>query len=306
MLKGLSNVKLFMILGGLVAVYLIIQFTGGKERSSSLRSTLVEIDTAEVSSLQIEKDGSVLMIEKVNDTDWLVELENGKKVTAKASAVKNSLSTLMTIKPSRLASKDPGKWKDYQVDSAGTRVKVIEGSDTTLDIILGRFGVKDQRSYHTFVRLSEDDEVYSVDNFMSISFSTDAASFREQMFFRTKKDSIHTISFNYPDSAFSLTKSEELWLVDGVNADSTQTATYVNKLNYTTSKNFVDDVEVFGDPVLTITFQANSEDDLTLTGYILPGKNLILNSSLNPDAYFEDQTLTDKFLKGRSHFTGPG
>jgi len=87
-----------------------------------------------------------------------------------------------------------------------------------------------------------------------------------------------------------------------VPADSTQATTYINQLSYTTNKNFVDDITDFGASVLTVTIRANGEDDLVLTGYNIPGKDLILNSSLNPEAYFSDKTLADKFLKGKNYF----
>ena len=306
MLKGLSNTKLILILAGLIGVYLLVQFTGNKSRSKSFRSSLVDIDTAKVSSLEIEKQGEALRITRTGPSAWELELSSGKKVIAKTANVKSSLMNLMSIKPSRLASKDPSKWKDYQVDSAGTRVKVFQDSDKSLDIILGRFGVKDQRSYHTFVRLEEDSEVYTVDNFMGVSFSTDPANFRDQMFFRIKKDSVHTIAFNYPDSSFNLAKSNNTWLLDGTPTDSTSTADFLSKFSYTTSKNFVDDVDDFGQPVLTVSIRASGEDDLVLNGYQVGGRGLILNSSLNPTAYFEDQTLVDKFLKGRTYFMGGG
>lgn len=303
MLKGITNYKLILLLGGLVAVYFIVDYTGGKGRSKSYRSTLVEIDTAEVSAMEIEKEGKLLKITRTSGNEWQLELENGKQVAAKGSNVKSSLLNLMSIKPSRLASKDPANWKDYQVDSAGTRVKVFHNDDKALDIILGRFGVKDQRSYHTFVRLEEDNEVYTVDNFMGISFSTDAASFRDQMFFRMKKDSIHTIRFAYPDSAFTLTKSGESWLIDGQQpTDSTKTAEYMKNLSFTTSKGFVDDIDNFGQPSFNVTLSADGEDDLVLSGYNVTGRRTVLNSSLNPTAYFEDQALIDKFLLGRSYF----
>ncbi len=141
------------------------------------------------------------------------------------------------------------------------------------------------------MRLEEDNEVYTVDNFMGIAFSSDATSFREQIFFRIKKDSIQIINFDYPDTAFTLTKNADMWLVDGEPSDSTNTAEFINKLSYTTSKEFVGDVDDFGQPVFNMTIIANGEDDLVLTGYEVIGKNLILNSSLNPTAYFEDQTL---------------
>ncbi|MDA0196256.1 MAG: DUF4340 domain-containing protein [Bacteroidetes bacterium] len=306
MLKGFSNIKLLMVLGGLLAVYLIIHFTGGKTKSASLRSTLVELDTAKVTALVIEKGAEQLQVSKIGKDSWEIEIENGKKVVAKTSTVKNAITNLLTLIPSRLASNDPEKWKDYQVDSTGTRVKVYEGDEKTLDVILGRFGVTDQRSYHTFVRLEEDNEIYSVNNFMSISFSPDPASFREQIFLRTKKDSLNTITFNYPDSAFILRKVDRYWLVDDVPADSAKTVAFLNKLGYASSKNFVDDIMSFGQPSLTVRLSANNEDDIIVSGYQLPGKGLVLNSSLNQESYFEDAALSDKLLVGKDYFLASG
>ena len=82
------------------------------------------------------------------------------------------LSTLTTIEPSRIASRSDSKWKDYAVDSAGTRVKVYQGSELVTDIVLGRFGVEGQRSFYTYVRLSEDEDTYVANDFMKMSIST--------------------------------------------------------------------------------------------------------------------------------------
>ena len=306
MFKGFSNIKLLMLFGGLLAVYLIIQFTGGKTKSASLRSTLVELDTAKISALEIEKGGQQLRVSKIGKYSWEVEIEDGKKVAAKTASVKGAIANLLTLIPSRLASNDPEKWKDYQVDSTGTRVKVYEGDEKSLDVILGRFGVTDQQSYHTFVRLLEDNEIYSVNNFMSLSFSPDPASFREQIFLRTRKDSLNGITFNYPDSAFVLRKVDKYWLVDNAPADSAKTVEFLNKLSYASSNNFIDDIMSLGQPSLTLTLSANNEDDIVVSGYRVPGKALILNSSLNPESYFEDSALTDKLLVSKSYFLTPG
>ncbi|MEQ9427035.1 MAG: DUF4340 domain-containing protein [Cyclobacteriaceae bacterium] len=306
MLKGISNVKLLIILAGLVGVYLIIHFTGGKTQSKSFRSSLVEIDTAKVTKIEIAKEGKELKLEKVGDTNWNVTLESGKVVDAKATSIKSTLNNLTTLKPSRLASKDPAKWSDYQVDSTGTRVKIYEGSDKKLDIVLGKFDVQGQRSYHTFVRLAEDDEVYAADNFMSISFSADSENFREQTFIRTKRDSVMSISFNYPDTAFALTRNNSGWAIDGVATDSTTAAQFVSGLGYSTSKGFVDNIETFGTPVLTMEVIQAGSDDITIQGYEVPGReNLVLNSSINEDSYFDDDALITKFLKGKSYFLKP-
>jgi len=306
MFKGMSNIKLLMLLSGLVVIYFITQMMSGKTKSEGLRSTLIEIDTSKVSSLEIEKGDEKLRVSKIGANSWEVEIADSKKVAAKTASVKSTLTSLLTLIPSRLASKNPENWKDYQVDTTGTRVMVYEGDKKTLDIILGRFGVKDQRSYHTFVRLEEENEVYSVDNFMSISFSPDPASFREQIFMRTKRDSLNSIVFNYPDSAFALRKVSSQWFVDDLPADSTKTVAYLNKLVYASSKNFVDDVLSFGQPSFQITLSENGQDDLEVGGYQISGRDIVLNSSSNAASYFEDPALNEKLLVGKSYFLNSG
>ena len=173
MLKNISSIKMIGILAVLVLVYLGFEFFGGKSRSKSFKTELVEIDTAKVSKLVIEAKGESLELIKENNT-WKVSIGNGKYAEAQKSNVKSTLNSLLTIKPSRIVAKDSEKWKDYQVDSAGTRVQVFEGSKNTLDLVIGRFGFNQQamqqqqqmmmggrgmQQFFSYVRLQNEDEV---------------------------------------------------------------------------------------------------------------------------------------------------
>ncbi len=123
-----------VVLVVLVGVFLVVKYTGNTGRSKTFRSSLAEIDTAKVSKLEILSPGDTTVLTRESG-EWKVnQLKKADKNTVKAL-----MNNLKQIKPSRLASRTEDSWKDFQVDDAGTRVIVYEGSDKVLDIILGRF-----------------------------------------------------------------------------------------------------------------------------------------------------------------------
>jgi len=302
MLKGFSNITLLAILAVLVGIYLLINFTGGKQRSKSFKSELVKIDTSAVNKIEIEKNNEKLLIKKESN-QWKVRLKSGEEVKAKASNVKSTLTSLMSIKPSRLAAKEESKWKDYQVDSAGTRVKVYEDDQLATDIILGRFGVQGRQRYHTFVRLADDKEVYAANDFMSMSIPTDASGYRDNVLFRLNKDSIDQNFFNYPDFFVTLQATDDYSFINDQRSDSANTAKYLSGLNLVTSTKFYDDTENLNDPAFTVTIKQNNLPDINLLAYQY-GTDWIIHTPNNPEGHFRDQSLYDRLFKRRSYFLG--
>jgi hypothetical protein len=316
MLKNISSIKLIGILVVLVLVYLAIEFFGGRSRSKSFKAELVEIDTAKVTRVLIDGKEDDLELIKENNA-WKVSIGEGKYADAQKSSVKNTLSSLMSIKPSRIAAKDPGKWKDYQVDSAGTRVQVFEGKKATLDLIIGRFGVNQQamqqqqqmmmggrgmQQFFSYVRLNDEDEVYVAENFMGMSINSDASSYRNRQLLSLTTDSIASIQFNYPaDSAFVLTRQDSTWTIFGTQADSASVASYLSGIRYLSNSNFVDDVppSALVTPTLSMNIRQNGKADVEVKAYQHPEHQWIIHSSSNPVAYFADESLVDKLFTTR-------
>ena len=295
----LTTKNLLIILVILGAAYAVTRFTKRSGRSKSLRSELVSIDTANVSQVAISSlDGEVLLTETAEG--WSVRLADGSFKVAKQTAVTGLLNSLNTIEPGRLAAKTADKWKDYAVDSAGTRIKVYEGDDVTTDIVIGRFGMENQQSFYTFVRLSEEEEVYVAKGFMGMSIGKDPASYRDNILLRMNEDSLTTISFNYPDSAFTLTRGEQWYLADQV-ADSASVMEYLSGLGFVSSRVFYDQV-VLGNPTHSAVFTFTNKPEITIYGYDL-GATMVINSSENPNEFFEDEGVVSKVFKGQSAFS---
>ncbi|MEN7548298.1 DUF4340 domain-containing protein [Rapidithrix thailandica] len=301
----LSNRKLLGILFVLLAIYAGIRFWGGTSRSKTLKETLVNIQRDRVSRVLIDKGGEQL--ELINqDNSWKVKLDNGKYAQAMESSAKELLSNLASIQPSRLVAKRATQWKDYQVDSTGTRVQVFEGEKRTLDIVLGRLAMKaqpqniqpgmygrQQQAFYSFVRLQGDENVYAADNFMSLSVSTKADAYRNKKLLTFNRDSIHRVSFLLPDEkSFVLEKTaDKQWEIEGQQADSVHVEHYLSELAYVNGQAFADGVNPEGFTKAAYSLLINEEgkpEPVQVHIFEHPQYKFILNSSENKEAYFAD------------------
>ena len=295
----LTTKNLLILLLIVSAAFAVTQLTKRSGKSKSLRDELVSVDTDKVSKVEVIGIKGSATLSKEDDT-WQVTLGNGQTKPAKGSSVDAMLNTLNTIKPGRLAAKDEEKWKDYAVDSTGTRVKVFEEEDLITDIVLGRFGVEGQRSFYTFVRLFEEENVYVANDFMKMSISENANDYRDNVVGRIVGDSLVSVRFSYPDSSFSLVKGEKWMTGEGQEADSTSVANYLSDLSFLTSKEFYDaDLNI--KPSHEIVFSFSDDSNATFSGFTLPG-SFVIKSSENTVEAFSDQQIKEKLFKGISAF----
>ncbi|MFT5641290.1 MAG: hypothetical protein ACI9A7_001394 [Cyclobacteriaceae bacterium] len=290
MFKGISTRKLVGILVGVLAVYFLVKYTGGSDRSESFLEVLVDLDTAAVTKIEIFGQEENVVLTKAGKS-WSV----GEK-PASATTISGFMNTLNTIEPSRIASRKEASWKDFQVDSAGTRIKVYEEGDNVLDIIIGRFGAEGQRSYYSYVRLFEENDTYVADNFIGMSLGQKSADFRNGNFLKLVRDAISSVDFNYPDSAFSLQKSlGGAWVIAGEEADSVAVASYFGGLSNVNNRNFT---AASGESTYEAIYHLTNGEDIVVTGF----GDSILKSSQNEAEVFQDESLHDKIFKSRSSF----
>jgi len=305
MFKNISTVKLIGILVGLVAIYFVMDYFGKSSRSKDYKSVLVELDTSKVSKIVFTKPGSFLTLDK-EGVNWNVALKNGKKVEALDKAVQSAIESLEGIKPSRMVTKKRENWKDYQVDSAGTRVEVYEGSKKALDLVIGRFNMEGHRQFYTYVRPYEDNEVYAAMNFMSMTLPTSVESYRDQTILKFEMDSVSAVHITYAsDSAFSLTKAEGgAWTVDmSQPTDSAEVEVWIRSLSNLRNAQFNDEISIgqLGSPGYTLKVEGAGINDVEVKGYYVNGK-WVYQSSLNGHALFSAGNLDEKLLVGRASF----
>lgn len=282
MANKFNNKTLLIVLAALVVLYFGSQFLQKRSRAkTTLKTDIVQIDTAAITSFIIDKDNKVEF--KRNGNTWQVS-SNGVTDEADPGVVNNMLAQLLAIKAERLVSNSSEKWGEYQLtDSAATRVQVTENnSDQTLDLYIGRFQYQPppqnqqnqfqqrqpQITGSTYIRLGEGDAVYSTEGFLTMAFGQEFNTWREGKFIQTVKSNIKRIQFDYPaDSSFTLAKVDSLWAVDGVVGNQDEIESYLDNLVYKQDKTFVDDFQPAGTPSHAITIAGDNMADVKVTVY---------------------------------------
>ena len=308
MFKKLSNKYLLIFIAALGVVVLLVNYLDSTKSNRTFREELVAIDSAAVTQILLypkATEHAEVKLEKIGDL-WQVMLANGKKASVPIDRIQGLIIELQKIKPMRLAATKRSRWVDFKTDSSGTRVKVMEGENTTLDIIIGRFDFDQQaRSATSFVRLYDDSSVYAVDGFLELSFNQGHDSFRDKALISTSSSTILQVNFVYPDSSYSIVKNEDRWMLDDIELDSAAVAGYLNTLANTRGNQFIDDADPAFLTSATYSLRVETMDagTITVNAYVDSSRSVV-NSSQNPESYFDGNVnnLVKTLFVGPSKF----
>jgi hypothetical protein len=103
-------------------------------------------------------------------------------------------------------------------------------------------------------------------------------------------DDITSIKYTYPaDSSFVLSKKDSKWMVDSAPADSAETVSYVSSLSTMTGQEFNDTFKPVVNPDYQINIEGNNLLNISVKCYRQPDGSFIINSSQNPDIYFNSK-----------------
>jgi hypothetical protein len=308
MFKLKSNTTLWIVFAVLLIAVVLIFTTESTKKERSFRKELVTIDTSAVTSLSIypkSKNGQEvkLLLDDNSDT-WKVSGENSRTYSVPKSKIDNLFTQLLAIKPKRVAARSKTKWKEYQVDSAATRVVVNEDGAEVLDLIIGKFAFQQPRSMSTFVRLNDENEVYEVDGFLDMTFNKDVNSFRNETIVKSDKNKWEKLSFFYTEGeSFELVKMENNWIIDGLATDSAKTVNTFNSLARLTNTNFIDKTpdEILPQQTSKLVIEVEDSEPIEIIGYKNDSKYFI-HSSQNPENYFDGKTIGSKIFIDKKSF----
>lgn len=306
MFKNISQRNLLIVFGILLLLAVIFIYYDSTHEERTFRTDIVDIDTSKVTEISIypkatnHKEVKLLKEGKY----WRVQLENNKSFPAEASKVANMINMLGGIKASSVAAQSESKWKEFKVDTSGTRVKVFEGNDNTLDMTIGKFAYQQQfRSMTSYVRVKGDKNIYEVNGFLEFTFNQKPDYFRNSALVNDDFTHWRRLSFSYPDSSFQLSKdSSGHWSINNVRPDSAKTVNYLRILSHLSGSGFIDnpDQSLLNKSTYTLTIESSALGGITLSGYANPNQ-FIIHSTQNPDAYFNGNAnaLWKKIFAGK-------
>ena len=302
----MNNKTLGIVFGILLIIVAVIFISQSGKNERTFREVLVDIDTSAVTEVLIypksKKPNEVKLFKDKNE--WRVTLPSGGTAKVTDQRMTSLFAQLLAIQPKRLAARDESKWNELQVDSTGSRVKVFEGSDLALDLVIGRFQFQQPRTMNTYVRLYNDKDVYEVDGFLDMTFNQGANVFRDGTVINSDYKDWKQIQFVYPaDSSFQLVNNGNKWLLNGNPTDSTKTVNYLNRLRNLTNTSFVDDKKISTSttPTFSLNITTNDMKFIEVKCYE-DSTSTIIHSSQNPEAWFDGASLTKTIFVGKSTF----
>lgn len=320
MSKRFDNKRILYVLAGLTLILVLTILVKIPGEKSTLKDKLFELDTMSVNKIIFyPKTGEGTQFEFLRRTgNWIIQKDNIVAIPEK-DAVKNILMEVRNIKPISLEAVDRSKWKEFNLtDSLATRIKLLDDKGKCLaDLMIGRFTYSQQGNPYanpnanniqgiSFVRLYDENKVYGVDGFISLSLSGRFNDYRDKSFIKFNMEDASKISFVLPsDSSFVLSKKDSVWYAGGDIADSLAVAGYLNELRFLECHDFKDNFKPGNDPDCQLLIEGNNLLNLSVKCYKGDQDNeFILNSNLNPDVYFSSKKdgIFDKLFKSQKYF----
>ncbi len=302
-----SNKLLWIFLAVLIIVVAIIFSTESTKNERTFRKDLVSIDTAKVSQISIypkSLKGKEVRLTKV-DSLWKVNSDFGKQFTVPKIKINNLLNQLLFVKPLRVAARSQDKWKEYQIDSASTRIEIKEGSEKVLDLMIGKFAFQQPRSMTTFVKLAGDTDIYEVEGFLDMVFNKTPNDFRDETIIKSDRNKWNKLKFESAnsDSSFELVKVNNSWFINGTKTDSAKTENSLNSIERLSNSNYINNEKAtFPKQSSKLTIEIENENPIIITAY-KDSLNYIIESSMNNENYFDGKTIGNKiFFKKESMF----
>ena len=319
MSKQFNNKTLLYVSGALIVILIFTLLIRIPREKATIKDRLVAFDSIEVSKIIIYpklSKNSPIEFNK-NYGKWTV-MQGQITSSTQKDAVQNMMNEVLSIKPQSLASKDKSKWKEFELtDSLSTRVRFLNKKNKTLaDLLVGKFSYKEATNPYggngvqgtSYVRLSDQSEVYGVDGFVSFFFSGTFNDWRDKSFINSNKNDITTVSFSYPsDSSYSLSRKGSRWYAGTEPADSAIVAGFLNTLSSLSGQDFKDNFKPSVNPQYQILVTGNNMLNFSVKCYKEENSyEYILNSSQNPDLFYTSKAngIYEQLFKPRSYFIG--
>jgi len=258
------NIKTLAIIFIALAIIYAIQLILAPKGAGNMPEYITSFMPDECNRIVIsprESNKSDIILQKTGNNSWTVSGRNGQQFAADSNVVNGVIKTMSNLSPMRLATQNKDRWIEFDVtDSTGTHISLFKDDDVLADLIIGRFTYTQspmaaqmaQRNPYmrqnpgtmsTYVRNTDESEVYAVEGFLSSQVSTETNRFRDKTFLSMDKGIIQPVelAFSFPgDSSFVLKKTNEKWQIGDITADSASVVSYLRDIRNLKVSTFAD------------------------------------------------------------------
>ncbi len=321
MAKKNKNGLYLIIFVVLVLVYLLNKYAINPAPDSNIDMNVLQIDTAQVASIAIEKpEAQEPIILSLEEGQWFVK-EGKKQDLADFESLQSVLATLQNLKIESLVGTSDSKWEENKLtDSLAIKIRVSDKNSQLLkDIYIGKFTFKQDEMQNiqqgrgqaagiTYVRLAKDDASYIVEGYLPMSFNQPFDNWRNKNVVKLDKNKMEVLQFNYPaDSGYVITKvAEDKYLLNQADTlDLSKINPLLNTLSNFKERKFASDFSSDEkSPIYTIAVSGKEMNQVVVNFYDQGDDLMTIQSTQYPNSSFEvkkDQML-NRILKPKSSF----
>ena len=276
--------KNLYILVGVLAVLVVIAYflmnrPGETDISMANSQLLLVVDSLAVDKIEITSPANKMVLAKKGDEWFLIApidyRANQSSVTAMIHQLKN-----LTVK--EIVSSNPEKRPIFQVDSTGTLVKIFQGGQEHAAIVVGKRG---QNFAETYVRKEESNDVAVVEGSLALVINKGVKDLRDKTVLNVPKETIKTISYQYPGESYSLALHDSVWMIGENKPKAAEVTSLLTALSHIDADDFVDSAIT---PVPKISATVNV-GDVQLRFSEVKDKDKYLLQTSNSPQWFEVQ-----------------
>jgi hypothetical protein len=226
-------------------------------------------------------------------TGW--KASNGSiTIDAVSNRVQSVLGQLTSIPTKRLISKSIERHPDYEVtEDAGKIVELYSKGKMIEKIIFGRFNFnQSSREATSYARLGDEDDIYAVDGFMSMSFDVDFNSFRDKQLLKVNQADVKALQLNNETGSYTMTMpSLGNWQMNGTTPiDSSEMANYLSGLANVNGNEFRDAFTPVSPPEKHLEITSDNAVGNISIDCFREGDRYIIKSSSNPAFFTSDSS----------------
>lgn len=235
-----------LLIGILVALgvvtYIVLQRPGESSSDTSARQMLVNYDSSAVDRVEVTSGGSTVRLAQEGGI-WMIVAP--VHFRADQNAVRSAISRGRKIEVRGLVSTNPEKQGVFQVDSAGTLVKIFEHGTEKAAFRIGKPGTTYDETY---ARREGEGDVLVAEGPLAYLFVKAPKDWRDRTIFKTDRDRITSVRYRYGDTTFTLALLDSAWKVDTQPAAPAAVQNLLGTLSDYLANDFVDSAFVPAGP----------------------------------------------------------
>lgn len=309
----------FVIISGIIAVVAIVsvvQIVMSKQNEDTRKQILPTIDSASVDKITITHRNDVtnaIHLTRENG-DWKV-----RRDLFEADADSQQVGTLIELfnhlKIVNTISVHPNRFIEYELfDGQYIEVSLSSGDTTRLNYLIGRINFKNKSEnfmvdpdVNTYIRLKQGKDIYEVKGFLSMEVPKNPNAYRNKAITRLDKAHIEKLTFSYPDSSFTLVKTDGVWYLRNKPADEIAVENYLNDIAQTNGYDFLAG-EKFSNlkhSIFQLTIEGSEMEKIVIRAFAVGANNShIITSTQNPENAFSGDKgeLTQRIFVSASSF----